>query len=144
MMRAKKPERANYRGWETQRFITDSIMWEHNPLFGWIEKNPKPDGSKYDIYNDGLRIYTTIDSRMQQYAEEAVCEHVGGYLQPAFFREKRGTKGAPYSTNRTEISEIRVNHLIKNAIKQTDRYRTMKKPGAPKLRLTRHSTPRVR
>ena len=143
MMRAKKLERANYRGWETQRFITDSIMWEHNPLFGWIEKNPKPDGSKYDIYNDGLRIYTTIDSRMQQYAEEAVSEHVGGYLQPAFFREKRGTKGAPYSTNRTEISEIRVNHLIKNAIKQTDRYRTMKKAGCSKAEIDKaFNTPR--
>lgn len=132
MLRAKKPDPANYRGWERQRYVTDSIQWERNPLFGWIEKNPKPDGSKYDIYNDGLRIYTTIDSRMQKYAEAAVKEHLGGVLQPAFFREKRGTKGAPYSDNRTEISEIRVNHLIKNAIKQTDRYRMMKKAGCSK------------
>ena len=130
MLRAKKPERENYRGWEMDKFRSDSIEWERNPLFGWIEKNPKPDGTKYDIYNDGLRIYTTIDSRMQKYAEEAVSEHLGGYLQPAFFREKRGTKGAPYSSNRTEISEIRVNHLIHNAMKQTDRYRAMKRAGA--------------
>ncbi len=129
MLRAQKPERSNYRGWEYEKFRADSIEWERNPLFGWIEKNPKPDGSKYDIYNDGLRIYTTIDSRMQRYAEEAVEEHLGGYLQPAFFREKRGSKGAPYSTNRTEISEIRVNHLIHNAMKQTDRYRTMHAAG---------------
>ncbi|MCM1483580.1 MAG: penicillin-binding protein [Muribaculaceae bacterium] len=143
MMRAKKPERANYRGWEKQKFITDSIAWERNPLFGWIEKNPKPDGTKYDIYNDGLRIYTTIDTRMQQYAEEAVAEHMGGHLQPAFFREKRGTKGAPYSTNRTEISEIRVNHLIKNAIKQTDRYRIMKSAGCTKEEIDKaFNTPR--
>ena len=129
MLRAQKPVRSNYRGWEYDKFRADSIEWERNPLFGWIEKNPKPDGTKYDIYNDGLRIYTTIDSRMQRYAEEAVEEHLGGYLQPAFFREKRGSKGAPYSTNRTEISEIRVNHLIHTAMKQTDRYRTMHAAG---------------
>lgn len=129
MLRAQKPVRSNYRGWEYDKFRADSIEWDRNPLFGWIEKNPKPDGTKYDIYNDGLRIYTTIDSRMQRYAEEAVEEHLGGYLQPAFFREKRGSKGAPYSTNRTEISEIRVNHLIHNAMKQTDRYRTMHAAG---------------
>lgn len=130
MMRAKKPEPGDYRGWERQKYVTDSILWERNPLYGWIEKNPKPDGSKYDIYNDGLRIYTTIDSRMQQYAEEAVKEHMGGTLQPAFFREKRGSKYAPYSNNRTEISEIRVAHLIRNAMKQTDRYRVMQQNGA--------------
>ncbi len=130
MLRAKKPERANYQAWETDKYISDSIAWIRNPLYGWIEKNPKPDGSKYDIYTDGLKIYTTIDSRMQRYAEEAVAEHLGGYLQPAFFREKKGSKGAPYSTNRSEISEIRVNHLIRNAMRQTERYRTMKKAGA--------------
>ena len=80
MLRAKKPVRENYRGWEVDRFLEDSVMWETNPLFGWVEKNPKPDGSKYDIYSDGLKIYTTIDSRMQRYAEEAVEQHMGGYL----------------------------------------------------------------
>ena len=130
MLRATKPERSDYPSWDYQRFKDDSIQWENNPLYGWIEKNPKPDGSKYDLYNDGLKIYTTIDSRMQQYAEEAVAEQLGGVLQPQFFREKRNTKGAPYSTNRTEISEIRVNHLIRNAMRQTDRYRIMKKAGA--------------
>lgn len=129
MLRAQKPVRSNYRGWEYDKFRADSIEWERNPLFGWIEKNPKPDGTKYDIYNDGLRIYTTLDSRMQRHAEEAVTEHLGGYLQPAFFKEKRGSKGAPYSTNRAEISEVRVNHLIRNAMKQTDRWRSMSKAG---------------
>lgn len=129
MLRASKPERGDYPAWDYQGFKDDSIQWENNPLYGWIEKNPKPDGSKYDLYNDGLKIYTTIDSRMQRYAEEAVAEQLGGVLQPQFFREKRNTQGAPYSTNRTEISEIRVNHLIRNAMKQTDRYRIMKKAG---------------
>ncbi|WP_303642938.1 penicillin-binding transpeptidase domain-containing protein, partial [uncultured Duncaniella sp.] len=103
----------------------------------------KPDGSKYDIYNDGLKIYTTIDSRMQQYAEEAVAEHLGGDLQKAFFREKRGTKGAPYTTDRAELSEIRRNHLIRNAMKNTDRYRTMVKSGASREEIDRaFNTPR--
>ena len=143
MLRAKRPERSNYRGGEMQKFVDDSIAWETNPLYGWIEKNPKPDGSKYDIYNDGLKIYTTIDSRMQQYAEEAVAEHLGGDLQRAFFREKRGTKGAPYTTDRAELSEIRLHHLIRNAMKNTDRYRTMVKAGATREEIDRaFNTPR--
>lgn len=129
MLRAKKPDRSNYRGWEMDQYVTDSVEWERNPLYGWIEKNPKPDGSKYDIFTDGLRIYTTIDSRMQQYAEDAVAEHLGGYLQPAFFREKKGSSTAPYSTNRTEVSEVRVHHLINKALKQTDRYRNLINAG---------------
>ncbi len=143
MMRASKPERENYPLWDTQRFRDDSIAWENNPLYGWIEKNPKPDGTKYDLYNDGLKIYTTIDSRMQRYAEEAVREQLGGVLQPRFFKEKRNSKGAPYSTDRAEISEIRVNHLIRNAMKQTDRYRMMKKAGATDEEIkTAFNTPR--
>ena len=143
MMQAKKPVRSDYPSWDDQTYRTDSISWERNPLYGWIEKNPKPDGSKYDIYTDGLKIHTSIDSRMQKYAEEAVAEHMGGYLQPAFDREKKGTKGAPYSTNRTEISEIRVNHLIRNAMKLTDRYRMMKKAGASMDEIKKaFSTPR--
>lgn len=143
MLRAQKPERQNYRAWEIQKFIDDSIAWETNPLFGWIEKNPKPDGSKYDIYTDGLKIYTTIDTRMQAYAEEAVAEHLGGYLQPAFFREKRGSKGAPYTSDRAELSEIRRNHLIRNAMKNTDRYRNMVKAGASREEIDRaFNTPR--
>ncbi|MDE6540740.1 MAG: penicillin-binding protein, partial [Muribaculaceae bacterium] len=70
MLTAHKPVRSKYPSWDNQRFVDDSIAWATNPLFGWIDKNPKADGSKYDIYNDGLRIHTTIDSRMQQYAEE--------------------------------------------------------------------------
>lgn len=143
MLRAQKPERSNYRGWETQKYVDDSIAWETNPLYGWIEKNPKPDGSKYDIYADGLKIYTTIDTRMQQYAEEAVAQHIGGYLQPAFFREKRGSKSAPYTSDRIELSEIRLNHLLRNAMKNTDRYRNMVKAGASRAEIERaFRTPR--
>ena len=142
MLRAHKPVRSDYPSWDKQKFVDDSTEWENNPLFGWIDKNPKPDGTKYDIYTDGLKIYTSIDSRMQTYAEEAVKEHMSD-LQAKFFREKRGTKGAPYSTDRTEISEIRVNHLIRNAMKQTERYRLMKKAGLSMEEIMREfNTPR--
>lgn len=143
MLQAKKPVKGDYRGWEDQKYIDDSIAWETNPLYGWIEKNPKPDGSKYDIYNDGLKIYTTIDSRMQRYAEEAVEEHMSKTLQPSFFSEKKGTKLAPYTTNRGEATEQQIEGMIKRAISQSDRYREMKKGGASDAEIEKaFNTPR--
>lgn len=129
MLTAKKPNRANYSKNDQQAFVDDSIAWAENPLYGWIAKNPKPDGSLWDIYTDGLRIYTTIDSRMQRYAEEAVHEHMSD-LQARFFREKKGVTGAPYTTNRSELSQTQLNKLLENAVKNTDRYRMMKRAGA--------------
>lgn len=111
------------------QYNTDSIQWADNPLYGWIKKNPKPDGTYYDIYSDGLKIYTTIDPRMQQYAEEAVYKHLGGTLQPAFFKEKAGQSTGPYTTNAAELSRAGVMNLIENAMKQTDRWRMMRKAG---------------
>ena len=111
------------------QYNTDSIQWADNPLYGWIKKNPKPDGTYYDIYSDGLKIYTTIDTRMQEYAEEAVYKHLGGTLQPAFFKEKAGQTTGPYTTNAAELSRSGVMNLIENAMKQTERWRLMKKAG---------------
>ncbi|MCH5234378.1 MAG: transglycosylase domain-containing protein [Muribaculaceae bacterium] len=111
------------------QYNTDSIQWADNPIYGWIKKNPKPDGTYYDIYSDGLKIYTTIDTRMQQYAEDAVYKHLGGTLQPAFFKEKAGQTTGPYTTNAAELSRSGVMNLIENAMKQTERWRTMKKGG---------------
>lgn len=128
MLTAKEPVRSTYPSWDQQSFVDDSIAWQENPLYGWIEKNPKPDGSHWDIYTDGLKIYTTIDSRMQRYAEEAVQEHMSD-LQQRFFKEKKGVKGAPYTTNRTELSETQLNKLMANAVKQSERYRRMKSAG---------------
>lgn len=125
---AKKPDRNNYPNWDYQRFRTDSIEWENNPLYGWVEKNPKPDGTKWDIYNDGLRIYTTIDSRMQQYAEEAVNEHMQD-LQRRFFRETKGKKRAPYTASTAELSDATWKKLVASAIRQSDRYRIAKAAG---------------
>ena len=128
ILTAHKPERANYEEWEKQKFIDDSIAWEINPLFGWVDKNPKADGTYYDIYNDGLKIYTTIDSRMQDYAEQAVNEHMRS-LQKAFFREKRNSPTAPYTSNPAEINAATREKLIRTAIKQSERHRVGKIAG---------------
>lgn len=137
LMNAKKPKRPERSDYKSNlayilamgQYNTDSTQWEENPLYGWILKNPKPDGTYYDIYTDGLRIYTTIDVRMQQYAEEAVYEHLGGTLQPAFEKEKRGQTTGPYTTNPDELSRSGVMNLIKNAMKQTERWRVQKNAG---------------
>lgn len=137
LMTAKKPERPKSSDYKSKMaytlalgaYNTVSTKWEDNPLYGWIVKNPKPDGSYYNLYTDGLKIYTSIDTRMQAYAEEAVNEHLGGYLQPAFENEKRGSRTGPYTSNPNELSYEGVRKLIDNAIKQTERYRLMKQGG---------------
>ena len=126
IMTAKKPNKSNYRGWQAQQYYEDSIAWETNPLYGWCNKNTKKDGSHYNVYTDGLKIYTTINSRMQRYAEEAVYEHVAQYLQPRLFKEKKGRKTAPYTN---QLSEEEVQKILDRSIHQSDRYRTMKEAG---------------
>ena len=127
VMTAKKPVKKNYRGWQMQQFYEDSIDWETNPLFGWCNKNTKADGSNYNVYTDGLKIYTTIDSRMQTYMEEAVQEHVADYLQKRFFESKKKQKTAPFTE---KLSEEEVDRIMRRAMRQSDRYITMKKGGA--------------
>ena len=106
-----------------------------------MKKTRKPDGTKYDIYNDGLKIYTTIDSRMQRYAEEAVQEHMKT-LQGQFFREKRGSSAAPYTSNRAELSDDMRAKLIKNAIRQSERARVARIAGKSEAELeAEFSTP---
>lgn len=123
---AKKPDRKRYASWQGQKFSEDSLAWETNPLYGWCNKNKKADGEFYNLYTDGLKIYTTIDSRMQKYAEDAVREHIGKELQPAFFREKKGRSYAPFSR---DVSVGQVDTMIMRAMHQTDRYRSMKSSG---------------
>lgn len=125
LLMAEKPERKNYASWQGQQYLEDSLAWIEDPLFGWCNKNFKSDGSNYNIYTDGLKIYSTLDSRMQKYAEDAVDEHMGGYLQDEFFKEKRGAKYAPYSS---EVKD-QVEDLMVRAMKQTDRYRILKNEG---------------
>ena len=127
VMTAKKPSKGDYHDWQMQKYYEDSLDWEINPLYGWCEKNHKKDGTPYNIYTDGLKIYTTIDSRMQRYAEEAVAEHLGDFLQPLFFKEKKGRSKAPYSN---QLKQEEVNLILDKAMKQSDRYRSMKANGA--------------
>ena len=125
---AKRPSPAAYPSWDHQKYVDDSIAWETNPLYGWVEKNPRPDGTKYDIYNDGLRIYSTIDSRMQSYAEQAVAEHMRS-LQKQFFAEKRRSPTAPYTSNPAELTAETRRSLINAAIRQSERHRVGKVAG---------------
>ncbi len=127
ILNAPMPERENYASWQNQKFIEDSIDWDNNPLYGWINKNLKSDGTKYNIYKDGLRIYTTIDSRMQKYAEEAIREHLSQDLQPKFFDEKKGRTRAPFTRR---ISQKDYKRIIQMSMRNTDRYRSLKRNGA--------------
>ncbi len=134
ILSAKKPVRSHYPSWDAQRYTDDSIAWATNPLYGWIEKTRKPDGTKYDIYNDGLKIYTTIDSRMQTYAEEAVHEHMSS-LQKQFFKEKKGSSAAPYTSSRVELSDAMRAKLIVNAMRQSERGRIARLRGLSEAEL---------
>ena len=126
-MMAKKPERKDYPSWNMVRFHQDSINWETDPLYGWCNKNRKRNGDTYNVYTDGLKVYTTIDSRMQEYAEQAAREHIVKYLQPAFDKENRGRKSAPYSG---KLSAEQVNKILMRSVRQCERYRVLKESGA--------------
>ncbi len=126
VMRAKKPERKNYASWQGQKFQEDSIAWENNPLFGWCNKNLKPDGTPYDLTADGLKIYTTIDSRMQKYAEDAVTDHLSNVLQPQFFNEKKNRAAGPFSK---DLTKEEVEASMRRTMRQSERYIVMKRGG---------------
>jgi penicillin-binding protein 1A len=125
-MTAQKPVRSDYASWQTQKFADDSLAWETNPLYGWCNKNRKPNGESYNLYTDGLKVYTTLDSHMQQYAEEAMVEHMSGTVQPKFSKEKAGRKYAPFSS---QLKPEEIEEIMKRAVNLSDRYRAMKKGG---------------
>ncbi len=133
ILMADEPSRGDYASWQEEKYKEDQWQWENNPLYGFCNKNTKPDGSPYNIYVDGLKIYTTIDSRMQKYAEEAVREHIES-LQKTFFKEKKGRSYAPFS-KRVKPEEIE--SILKNAVKQSDRYRRMKEQGISEEEINR-------
>ncbi|MBR3445430.1 MAG: transglycosylase domain-containing protein, partial [Prevotella sp.] len=125
-MMAKKPDLANYPSWNKRQYHIDSIAWETDPLYGWCNKNLKKNGDPYDVNTDGLRIYTTIDTRMQKYAEEAVYEHMTKYLQPTFNNELRLRRNAPFSDN---LTASQVTAIMNRSIRQSERYRVLKEAG---------------
>ena len=96
-------------------------------LNDWAKNTTRADGQPYNIYRDGLRIYTTIDSRMQRYAEEAVREFMGGELQPMFYKHWKGQKNAPFSN----VTADEIDHILETSMKRSDRYRILKNAGMP-------------
>jgi len=126
-MMAKKPERALYASWNMVKYCVDSINWETDPLYGWCNKNKKKNGEPYSIYTDGLRVHTTIDSRMQKYAEQAVEKHVAKYLQPAFDKANLKKPNAPYSK---DLSSAQVSKILMRSVRQCERYRALKENNA--------------
>ena len=123
---AKRPELSDYASWQRQQYYDDSLAWETDPLYGWCNKNQKKDGSFYNIYTDGLKIYTSLDSRMQKYAEDAAYKHVAEYLQPNFDNQNKGNANAPYSRS---MSSSKVRTILNRSMKQSERYRVMKAAG---------------
>ncbi len=123
-MSANKPVRSDYQ--YAEDFTSDSLRWREDPIYGWLEKNRKPDGSRWNLDKDGLKIYTTINYRMQQYAEEAVEEHLGKRLQKDFDTELRWKRNKPFSDD-TDAELAR--QLMSQARRWSDRYRSQKKAG---------------
>ena len=124
-MNATEPKRSSYT--QVEDYRADSLAWRENPLYGWLNKNRKPDGTQYDLDRDGLRIYTTIDSRMQKYAEEAVAQHLGKELQNTLNKELKYRTRFPFSN---DVTKEEVERLMRNGRRWSDRYRGMKDAGA--------------
>jgi penicillin-binding protein 1A len=124
IMRKKEPDRKLY---ENQSSYDDALWeWENNPLYGWCNKNKKPDGTSYDVFRDGLKIYTTINSRMQKYAEESLAEHLSKEVQPDFYKRAKGFRNPPYSD---DLTRKEVDDLIMTSLRQSDRYYIMRARG---------------
>jgi len=126
---ASKPEYNHYPSWNKQQFYDDSILWETDPLYGWCSKNLKPDGTKYNIYRDGLKIYTTINSSMQQYAENAVSWHLGTGpepLQVAFEKQLKYSRNPPFSN---KLTSKQVDEIMNRTMRRTERWIKMKNAG---------------
>lgn len=122
MLTADEPDEDDY--YSESDYEEALYEWENNPLYGWCNKNEKPDGSEYNLYTDGLKIYTTINSKMQQAAEEAITKHLSKDLQPAFNKEQKKNKNKPFSAS---LSKEQIENIINTSIKRSDRYHSMKK-----------------
>ncbi len=107
------------------RYLREYLRGE---LKEWCKTHYKPDGSPYNLYKDGLKIYTTINSRMQRYAEEAVREHLSLDLQPAFDTHWKGYSYAPFDFEEEEAEES-VDRIMLQAVKRSERYRRLNNSG---------------
>lgn len=126
VMNAKKPNRNDSKYQYVEDFYADSLLWAEDPLYGWLNKNLKPDGTRYNIYRDGLRIYTTINPKMQEYAEEAVAEHIGGTMQKLFDNELKWRKNPPFASGTKQST---IDGIMRRARKSSDRYHNLLNGG---------------
>ena len=122
-MNATKPKRSNYQYRED--FSADSLLWATDELYGWLKKNTKPDGSEYNLDKDGLRIYTTINYKMQKYAEEAMTEHMKS-LQKSFYNDLKYKKNRPFSNS---VDQETTERIMRQARRWSERYRVRKAAG---------------
>ena len=125
-MNAKEPKRSSYNQYED--YVVDSLLWADDAFYGWLNKNKKADGTKYNLDKDGLRIYTTVNYKMQKYAEEAVKEHLGKDLQKSFDRHVKWNRKKPFAS---DVEQETIDMLMKQARRWSDRYRILKKNGVP-------------
>ena len=132
ILTAEEPDRDNYISADSYR--ADSLEWATNPLYGWCNKNKKADGTPYNIYRDGLRIYSTLNGRMQEYAEEAVVKHLSESVQPAFDREQKGKGNKIYAR---EVPKEQVEAMLEQAMKQSPRYYSLKQSGLSEEQIKR-------
>ncbi len=123
VMNADRPTRRQfYNEWDYEEACRE---YDENPLYGWCKKNTKADGTPYNIYRDGLKIYTTVNSRMQQYAEAALQQQMEQVIQPQMDRQYRATRVLFQDTEPEDRERI-----MRQAIRYSDRYREMKEAGA--------------
>lgn len=123
VMNAERPKRSQfYNEWDYDVAVKE---YEQNPLYGWCHKNRKADGTPYNIYRDGLKIYTTVNSKMQSYAEQALQKQMETVIQPQMDAQYKRTKTLFLDTDREERERI-----MRHAIRYSDRYREMKHAGA--------------
>ena len=123
-MMAKEPEQRNYyTKWDYEQALKE---YNENPIYGWCYKNLKANGEPYDIYRDGLKIYTTVDARMQRYAEQALQEHMAELVQPRMEAQIKSRGGSLFP----DLDKAESDAKIESAMRQTDRWRNMAKAGA--------------
>lgn len=123
VMNMKRPMRSQYNNdWDFQQEVK---RWDTNPIYGWCVKNKKADGTNYNVYTDGLRIHTTINSSMQKYAEEAVYNRLANEIQPAYDRQFKNSGVQFIGQSKDQIEKI-----IRNGMRYSDRYRNMKSAEA--------------
>ena len=122
-MNAQRPKRRNYyTTWDYEQACKE---YDENPLIGWCHKNRKADGTTYDIYRDGLKIYTTINATMQEYAEASLHKQMQSVIQPTMDKKVKETKVLFDNLTNEEVEAI-----IKRAMRNSDRFRNMKAAGA--------------